>query len=119
MKNLIGVILFFIFFLVGVFGIYIISHEAYHYFTVDGKAVGICFGNCVTMLDGRTMISGVYWSHINSNDAYLNKNEWHAILFGMFVTAFFVVALVLLNRNGILHGILQRIKWKEKETGLD
>ncbi|HLC53012.1 MAG TPA: hypothetical protein VJK03_00570 [Candidatus Nanoarchaeia archaeon] len=71
--------------LFGLFAFLIVSHESYHYFTVDGNAQGICFGNCATH-GGAMMVSGVYFDHINTDKTDINENERQAWQFSLAFT---------------------------------
>ena len=75
--------------IIGLFGVFIITHELYHLLTIPGTATGICFGTC-GVVDKGIMISGLTWipyKNTNSlNDFNLQNNELQAYLAGIFST---------------------------------
>ncbi len=96
-----NVTFFLIFFLFGAFSILIISHEFYHYFSIEGEPIGICFGKCYlgktyenSTINNSWAVSSISWS-TTTKDLDLEKEEQKAWTFSLIFT-FSLVLIVLI-----------------------
>lgn len=94
----------------GLLSFYVISHEAYHYFHIEGQPTGICFGRCEILgyenITSETWaVSAVHWNLTKEQSDYLNANlrqeEVEAMVFGVILTLLLLFILFYLENKQI------------------
>jgi hypothetical protein len=97
----------FLFFVIGIFGVLVISHETYHYFSIDGQAQGICFGHCnlwgyENLTNETWVVSAVHWELDTDQAQILDNNlpqeEKHAWIFSSAFTVFLMGVFFLTEK---------------------
>ena len=78
----------------GLFSFLMISHETYHYFSIDGDATGVCFGKCSLgdtyegISDDTWAVSSIHWEMTQEqmDNLDLVKEEKYAWTFSIILT---------------------------------
>ncbi len=98
--RIINFLFYFVLFLVitiGLFGIFIISHELFHYYS-NGNAKGICFGICPAIVnDSATSSLGAYY-FIQDKELDMSLQERNAYIFCSIFTFVVFISLIFLNK---------------------
>jgi len=85
--------------LFGLFAILIISHECYHYFSIDGDLIGVCFGNCAVSEEGAIAAGLIVFNFTEDQLNNLNRDreEIWAWRFSICITLLLITVLVCSN----------------------